>query len=177
MIMSMFWRNVVKLISYIFVLFLLVGCGANTITALTGIPVKQSAKGDVFNQQSILENKAVVYIYRPDKLFNSAGWPNIFVNGNKEFSLKNNGYGVFQFDTGNYVFLAKGSKFLTNWYPSPASLEIKVEAGKEYYIRVTPQADDIFILSGIVAVTGSAQVVQVDREFALTEISKSKRAN
>jgi hypothetical protein len=83
-------------------------------------------------------DKATVYIYRPSREFNLAGYPEIFINGEKKFALLNNGYAVLQLVPGDYEIKAEGSRFGTNWWPRPTNRTIAVEAGREYYVRVVP---------------------------------------
>jgi len=98
-----------------------------------------TASGPKFTPLSKLpEDKATVYIYRPYVFFNSGGYPNIFVNGEKMFSLPISGFGVLTLLPGNYEIMAKGSTWGTNWYPGPVSEAFSFKAGLDYYLRVIP---------------------------------------
>ena len=49
--------------------------------------------GNVFQPlASIPEDKATIYIYRPDACFNRGGWPGIYINNQLQTSLLNNGH-------------------------------------------------------------------------------------
>ena len=110
-----------------FILLLIVGYAAAAedayFTPLTPLPAE----------------KATVYIYRPAAEFNDAGYPHIFVNGEKQkFRLKNGRYAVLTLLPAEYEIKAQGSRFGTNWWPGPTTRTVTVEAGREYYVRVLP---------------------------------------
>ena len=95
--------------------------------------------GDLFTPVSMESSESsVIYIYRPSREFNSAGWVELFVNNEKRFGLVDNSYSYIIINEGEYTIKAEGSMFGTNWWPGPAEISISIAAGKEYYMRVTP---------------------------------------
>lgn len=137
-----------------------------------------AARGPVFKAESTLKNgMATVYIYRPWQFFNAAGWPDIFLNEKEMFALKNEGYGVLHLEPGEYTITADGSSMLNNWYPSPVKLTLNVVANSEYYIRVTPQNDGTVAMGNTMIVSGSAQIIIVQKERAIKEIVATKKVN
>jgi hypothetical protein len=84
------------------------------------------------------DDLATVYIYRPYRYFNSGGFPYIFVNGEKRFPLPMRGYRAVNLPLGEHEIKAEGSTLGTNWYPGVSTFSLQVEAGMEYYLRVTP---------------------------------------
>jgi hypothetical protein len=83
-------------------------------------------------------DKATLYIYRPSAEFNWAGYPEIYVNGEKKFRLQNGRYAVLTLPPGEYELKAEGSRWGTNWWPGPTVRTLTVKAGHEYYVRVIP---------------------------------------
>ena len=146
------------------------------ITAVSIFLCACQASGPIFeNTVEIPESKAVVYVYRPSQLFNFGGWPNIYVDGNKVFSLKNGGYGVLNIDSGSHEIKAQGSMLLTNWYPGPQSVSLMFDQGGEYFIRVTPQMTDMMVVGSVGVAAGRAHMVVVSKDQALLEISETKK--
>lgn len=134
-----------------------------------------AAKGPVFEEVSATHvNKATVYIYRPSLMFNSAGWPEIFVDGDELFELRNNGYAVLFLDAGTHDIKAEGSKFLTNWYPEPVTYSANFNAGEEYFLRVTPKLDSAMFIGTVATMSGSATITPVSKQQALTELTDTK---
>lgn len=137
-----------------------------------------SATGPIFKPiDAISSNVATVYIYRPWQFFNGGGWPELFIDGKKEFALKNGGYGVVYLEPGSHEVKAEGSMLFTNWYPRPISFTYDYQANQEYYIRVTPKLGNMMAVGNSVVVSGSAQVSIVEKKDALTEITTTKKVN
>lgn len=135
----------------------------------SGVKFKQVGK--------IPDNVATIYVYRPFLTYNMAGWPDIYINGKKEFALKNSGYGVLQLAPGKHEIKAKGSKQLTNWFPKPVSINFDFVAGKEYFVRVLPKFKESMTIGSVVAVSGSAQISIIPKQAALKEIAETIKVN
>lgn len=88
--------------------------------------------------QNIPPDRAIVYFYRPRADFNSAGWAELFIDGEKKFPLVNNSYGYVFLNEGEHKIKFEGSMSGTNWWPGPATATISVMAGREYFIRIQP---------------------------------------
>jgi len=82
-------------------------------------------------------HQAIVYIYRPYVQFNWGGYPEILINGEGRFPLKVRGNRAFFLSPGEYEIKAEGN---STWYPPDAMRTLSVEAGGEYFVRVTPSA-------------------------------------
>jgi hypothetical protein len=87
---------------------------------------------------SIPEDKATIYIYRPETCFNRGGWPEIYINNQLQTSLLNNSHIICHVMPGENRIKAEGSTWGTNWYPGPVELEYTFSAGDSYYLRITP---------------------------------------
>ena len=105
---------------------------------------------------SIPEDKATIYIYRPDTYFNWGGWPEIYINSQLQTSLLNNSHIICHVMPGEHRIKAEGSTWGTNWYPGPVELEYTFSAGVSYYLRITPVQ------------TGSTDVQNTLTESAMT---------
>ncbi|BBB29386.1 DUF2846 domain-containing protein [Neptunomonas japonica] len=137
-----------------------------------------SSTGPVFQQITLTPpDKSTVYIYRPHQGFNMAGWPEIFIDGKKEFALKNEGYGVVHLSPGEHKIKAEGSVIFTNWYPGPMEITKTFEANKEYFIRVTPKMTSAMVVGSSMTMTGKANVSVVTESKALSEIAETKKVH
>lgn len=133
-------------------------------------------EGPPFKPVAAAPGKAIVYVYRPDRAFNLAGYPEIFINGEKKFPLLNNGYAALVLPPGEYEIKAEGTQFGTNWWPGPTTRTLSVEAGRDYYVRLIPM-----LPPGVKAGphlfgnnVSRAVVTLVPREQALKEISTTQ---
>lgn len=137
-----------------------------------------STSGQKFKHPGKTSDKvATIYVYRPFLTYNMAGWPDIYLNGEKKFSLKNNSYKVIQLLPGNHEIKAKGSKHLTNWFPKPVSIKYEFKAGEEYFVRVLPKFSESMSIGKAVSVNGSAQISIIPEQAALKEISRTEKVN
>jgi hypothetical protein len=96
------------------------------------------ATGPEFQLAPTPPDRGAVYIYRPGREFNHGGYPYVFLNGEKKFSLREKGYALLPLVPGNYEIKVEGSQSGTNWWPPPATRTLAVEAGQEYFVRVVP---------------------------------------
>lgn len=130
------------------------------------------ATGPEFSLAPVAEDKGNVYIYRPYTKFNEGGYPNVFVNGEKKFALKDKGYAVLSLQPGNYELKIEGTTMGTNWWPPAVTRTLGVEAGREYFMRVIPAlpsgaAPGPYLFTNNIS---RALVTLVKREQALSEI-------
>lgn len=145
---------------------------------LATMVISCSSSGPTFKLAGhVPKEVATIYIYRPFMTYNMAGWPDIYINGKKEFALKNNAYNMLQLTPGKHEIKAKGSKHLTDWFPKPVSLKFDFVAGEEYFVRVLPKFTDSMSIGSVVAVSGSAQISIIPKQAALKEISETTRTN
>ena len=88
--------------------------------------------------QTIPANSSIVYFYRPEAYFNSAGWVELFIDEEMKFALVNNSYGYVVLNEGDYDIKLEGSMWGTNWWPGPATAKLSVASGREIYVRILP---------------------------------------
>ena len=150
-------------------------CFLITLVFLTGC----AASGPPFtNEDSNDVNKSTVYIYRVSDKFQQAGWPNIFVNGEKVFALKNGGYGVLYIQKGKYSIEARGSMLTTNWVLDDGIIELNAAPNETYYIQMKPVHRNTSVTNDIiVTVRGHAQFLIKSKEEALSEIKTTVKVN
>src|SRR5262245_10855093 len=117
-------------------------------------------------------DEAVVYIYFPVKLHMFPQYAEVFLNGEKKCNLGNQGYGVFRLPPGKYEIEVSGDPATTNWGKYPETRTLVVEAGREYYVRVSLQMQSGPILSAVV--NAQTRIVPVPKEQALKEIAEAK---
>lgn len=84
------------------------------------------------------EDKATLYIYRPEANFNWGGWAEIFIDDQLKTSLLNNSYLIVYLEPGEHTVKAEGTTWGTNWYPGPVEREFSFRAGTSYYLRIRP---------------------------------------
>ena len=146
------------------------------ILVITAILSSCSATGPIFEPLAFKPtNKATIYIYRPYVAFNAAGWPDIFINDEKFFALKNNGYGIIYVSPGQHSIKAEGSALFTNWYPDKVEISHSFESDKEYFIRITPYMTSAVQVGTIMSMAGEANLSVVPRSDAMQEISQTRK--
>ena len=100
-----------KLLNLIILILLISGCAtvetSNKFQPLASVP----------------EDKATLYIYRPDTHFNWGGWPEIYIDDQLSTSLLNNSHIICHVMPGVHTIRAEGSTWGTNWYPDPVEME------------------------------------------------------
>jgi hypothetical protein len=131
------------------------------------------ASGPEFKQAALSPHTGTVYIFRPDREFNRGGYPYVYVNGDRKFALKENGYAVLSLPAGNYEFKFEGSQSGTNWWPPPVTRLLGIEAGREYFVRAIPilppgAKPGLYLFSNNISRT---RVDLIPREQALRELA------
>lgn len=105
---------------------------------LAGCSATPPKTGPLFSGAAeIPVDKTALYLYRPEREFNWAGWPIVTVNNDQSVALVNNGYFVFTVEPGSVLIKAEGG-WDEGWWPGPTTRTINVEAGKRYYVRLVP---------------------------------------
>lgn len=105
---------------------------------------------------------ATVVVYRPSKfvgVFNNI-W--VGTENKKTCRLSNNRFAEFKVFPGNVLLHAKSGPDIT--FPSRRQLSFPVEAGKTYYVKVTPQ---VFALNMTPVESGNAQ-----KELSKTKLDR-----
>ncbi len=110
-------------------------CLCLCLTLLTGCLTTPSTPYQALNPS---EDKALVYVYRPESVW-FRGTPFIVYAGNdKHAPLINNGYFPLQLDPGNLFFrLTRQATLFAE--EKVDAIEMTVEKGKIYYLRIDPQ--------------------------------------
>ncbi len=134
-----------------------------SLAGLVGFLTGCTASGPPFSPAATLDaNKAVVYIYRPFDIIGSARSPHVYIDEVKYGSLKNNGYLVYFVEPGKRIIrLSYGA------WDKPMRIYPDLEAGKEYYFRLTYKSE----IGSIVTQFG-----MIPEEHAKQEIAPTKRA-
>ncbi len=108
-----------------------------------------------------IENKALIYVYRPDSLAGGNVTPRIYIDEIDKGLLKNNGYLVCSIRSGTRMIEA------TSWGAKRLTMYLDVIAGREYYIRWWPE-------SGYLSHCYHMKVIR--KEDALPEIRHAKKS-
>jgi len=117
------------------------------------------------------ENSAIIYVYRPFSLINSAGYPSVYISGHKPVALKNGGYIPFVVHPGEINILVKG-EFLT-WGLPKVNTSFNTEAGKEYFVRFSSSTSGFIIP---VYVEKQLHLGLVEQGIGLSEIKETKQS-
>ena len=162
---------------YLIIVTLIYGCSSVSTTGNTFVPIN-----------TVSDTYSVIYVYRPHREFNEAGWVEIFVNNQKKFGLEDNSYGYVILKEGEYTLKAEGSMFGTNWWPGPAGTTLSIAAGQIYYVRIVPipprsEIDKPIVAPHDGALTATSQfsyysqaqteIMLIEKEQALKEITET----
>lgn len=120
------------------------------------------------------QEMATLYIYRPKMLFQGGAWPDMWLDSYEVGPLYNNSHYVLSIIPGEHVVLAKRTSSWENWVVPDFNLKFSVEAGKVYFLRVTPKLDSLFSIGYVTSVSGSGNMALVADENAKVEIKNNK---
>ena len=87
-----------------------------------------SVMGQKFQEASVKQDTARIYIYRPWTMVGGAVSYPVYINGEKIFQLPHTAYYVYYADPGEVFITAKTLE-------NEASVKLRAEAGKTYYIK------------------------------------------
>lgn len=93
--------------------------------------------GPKFSGMPDVSDKALVYVYRPDKFQNGGISPGFIVDGEERLLIKNNGYTYFYLSPGDHNF----SLLLSERYSNIQPMQLTMLPGKVYYLRVFTSAE------------------------------------
>lgn len=135
-----------------------------------------AASGPIYTQSvSADPDMAIVYLYRPDRFFQGGGSPDIFVNDEKSFKMKNGGYTYIKLPEGKHTISPRKN---FNWALEGRDTEIEVRSGKIYYLKmVFSDADMNIIPAGNIAVgtvSGATRFIEVPTTLASTELLETR---
>lgn len=145
--------------------------------ALSGIPA-DSASGVPFERpSSIPDDKAVLYIFRESRFFQGGAYPNVDVCGTGPKALRNGGHFLVFADPGDCkIEFSRGMW----WSLSTADMSLKVEPGKEYFLRFVMDKEELSVIpfggATLAYVSGDAGLVLVSEEDALPILSTTNQS-
>lgn len=145
-----------RILIYMTMLLLVLGCAI------------QNSNRPPFVPQLIPEGKSLIYVYRPSQFINSAGYPYTYIDGNKMAPLYNGSYKAYVVNAGKHTVETIGTFFL--WGLPDNKLEIVVENGKAYYVRLTSGVSSGTIIGSSVYIGKSLNYGGVVEATALEEL-------
>jgi len=92
--------------------------------------------GAEFRPEPQAADAGTVYVYRPARSFAAIVHVDLFVDKVKKLALGNGGYGVLKLPPGDYEFAFGGRM----WHARPAVHNLKIEAGREYFVKLVPSS-------------------------------------
>lgn len=122
------------------------------------------------------DNMATVYVYRPNRFMMGGAAPEVYVNDELGFRLKNNGYNFFHLAPGTHVIDLRETP---TWgsYPSPKliPIELAVEGGRMYFLKLNlDEAGFDSTNINAFAYTGQVGLMVVDEGTARSEMIGTK---
>lgn len=133
-----------------------------------------SATGPVFQERADTPtDSAVIYVYRPDALVNSGGYPNLFINGVDQGPLYNNGYIPVDVKAGTVSIVLKGD--WTKWGTyEPIGIQLNAIEKRKYYVRFGNQLGAFIVLPSAYFASTNIAIQEVSEQFGANEITKTK---
>jgi hypothetical protein len=122
------------------------------------------------------DNEAIVYIYRPDRFQLGGATPNVDVNGEFIFPLKNNGFNLVRLSPGSHTFELTTSPTWDSYFsPELMPTELRVKGGEIYFLKLDFDAAG-FSSSNVNAVgyEGHVRLSEVDARTARSEMAGTK---
>jgi predicted small lipoprotein YifL len=142
--------------------------------ALTLSLVGCSASGPLYSPAPVPDGQAAIYVYRPQRGFQMAGHPNVYIDGAMRHALKNGGYGVSLVAPGRHEVKVSGS-LLTNWMLRDVQMTLEAGAGQRVFLRYTPLPSGAYVIGGHAGLTGASDLQEVPQSEASTEIAQTRR--
>ena len=140
--------------------------GAMLLILPAALVVGCGAQGPEFSSLPELgEDEAAIVVYRPSSLVLAATAPDIYLNGQKQGQLKNNGYLVFRVPTGRHLVEAKGSTL--DWETQVGDLAwlVAARAGRTHFVRLNIRSGALLPFAAAMA-TPAAPARQRDKSPA-----------
>ena len=138
-----------------------------------------SASGPLYAPTVIAsEGNASVYLYRPSRSEGYLIVPPVSVDGTELFELANNGYAELTLSPGRHLIETKKDGNPIGPVDAVGSIEIEVEAGREYYIRWSPSMGDMKIIpiaNPVIIAQFSGLFIHLSKDDALSELKNCKR--
>jgi|GEM_PF-5345621 len=134
-----------------------------------------SAKGVLFKDDiSLQQEPSTIYLYRPDVYVNSAGYPNVYLNGEKVGKLYEKGYLALHRPPGEYSIELKN--FFT--WDGAQKWKITLAEMEKRYFKVTPGfagPDSINQQEVIIPIGGAT--ITMNKSVTILEVEKAHAEN
>jgi len=149
-------RTILVLLS----IFLLTGCAAS---------------GQNFSTLEAVSNtEGKVYIYRPNKFFQGGTWPTVFINGEKRFELKNQGYIVFNLPPGQHNLKIGKSHLFANWGFDDVEGVLTIKPKERYFLKLDIEFQDMQTYGNVMSFSGSIALISMPENKAIAELKPLK---
>lgn len=145
------------------------------LVLVTQLLVACNATGPSFSGlDAAKSNQTKLYFYRPWQLLDGAAAPTVQINGEDTFDIGNGGYQDIDLSPGEYTITVKKGGVLSNWRADELTIDVPMEAGSVYFVRLGAKVDNV---SGgsFISVSGLYSLSLVTEKFALTELSETQK--
>jgi hypothetical protein len=136
-----------------------------------------AASGPFYLPASEPDDRAALYVYRPHRGFQMAGFPNVYIDQKISHSLKNGSYGVTFLTFGRHEVKVSGSVLLNNWMLPDATIIVDAKAGETIFVRYTPEPTGAYVVGRAAGVTGSSTLLEVPEKDSRVEIRQTRRSD
>jgi len=134
-----------------------------------------AASGQNFSGlEPISDTEGKVYLYRPYNFFQGGTWPTVFINGEKRFTLKNQGYLVLSLPAGQYDLKIGKSHFFANWMFDDVEGKLIIESNKIYYLKLDIAFEDLQAYGTVMSMSGSVGLISIPEAHALKDLKELK---
>lgn len=117
---------------------------------------------------------ALLYIYRPYIFFQGGSWPVMWIDSHEIGPLYNYAFVILSVKPGTYSVQAKKTNIYETWVVPDFGMNITLEAGKTYFLRVAPVLGSVFSVGYVTSVGGTGSMGLVKGENAKVEMKKAK---
>jgi hypothetical protein len=135
-----------------------------------------SGAGPLYQLAPMPDGQAAIYVYRPHRGFQIAGYPKVYIDNKVSHSLKNGSYGVSFVARGRHEVKVSGS-LLTNWVLPDAEVVVEAKPDRSIYVRYTPEPTGVYVLGTQAGVTGSSDLREIAEQEAISEIGQTRRSD
>ncbi len=136
-------------------------------------------KGEKFSGlQAISKNNGSLYVYRPDKFAMKLAYPSIYIEGVPVADLLNGSYYFSELSPGTHSIIIKKnpeSPKFTDWSMGPIEINLQVESGKEYFIKIVPFVGACGASYNTICISTSSQAYLVEKAIAETELLETTK--
>ncbi len=151
-----------------------------SVTALIQCLVGCAATGPLFSPEATLANDgyAKIFVYRPSRFANSAGYPQITLDGETKGGLKNGGFLIIKATPGTHTLIQEHS---WKWDIRANPVVLNVQENHKYFVKLDTDASVAFMgttPSGTMySVTRGVYFAEVEESIGLDEIKNLHISN